>query len=564
MPHLSITYGDYALWQREYLSGEAGQEQLAYWRGQLSGYENLTLPTDYERPAKVDYRGADYLFRLDEGLSGQLRELARARGTTLYTVALSALYATLYKLSGQRDIVVGTPSDNRHHAQTQSLIGMFVNSLALRVHWSLDETVSGLISRTHECLTQAKTHQDLPFEQLIDLLEVERDGSRHPIFQVMFSVQRFGDLGEAGNEALPFEQVSLEEGAYSPAKFDLSVFLNDSGDCIEGMVNYATGLFSAETIMRFTRAYEAVLGAFVEEQSKVLAGIDIVSAPEREQLLHAFNPAELAYPAEASIQRLFEGQVERTPDKVAVVYDQQRLTYKALNERANRLAHAIRKDYQVRFGAPMPQGTLIGLYYERGLDVVISMLAITKACGAYVPLSLSYPDERIAFILEDTASPLVLTTERYRERLNRVCGRLQSAPQILDAEALTGKYEVSGSDVVVNSAPDDLIYVVYTSGTTGKPKGVLAPQRGVTSLVMNNPYVTITEDDVFLLLSDMSFDATTFELWGPLVHGATLVVPEPNVHVSIARMHDLLYGESNGYAVSVSVSYTHLRAHETV
>ncbi|MBS9431012.1 condensation domain-containing protein, partial [Photorhabdus akhurstii] len=225
LPPLEITYGDYAAWQRDYLQGDIGERQLAYWQQALSGYESLALPTDYPRPTQVNYQGRDFNFVLDTRLSEQLRTLAKAQETTLYTVLLSAFYLTLAKLSGQNDIVLGTPTDNRHHAQTQSLIGMFVNSLALRIQFQQTASVEALIQQTHQRVTEAKTHQDMPFEQLVEALDIERDTARHPIFQVMFGLQNFEE--NPPDSRLPFRPVTLDESLYSPAKFDLSLFLSD-------------------------------------------------------------------------------------------------------------------------------------------------------------------------------------------------------------------------------------------------------------------------------------------------------------------------------------------------
>jgi len=302
---ISINYGDYAVWQRNYLAGEAGEKQRQYWQQQLSGVETLTLPTDFERPAKVDYRGADYHFTLDETLSNGLRDMAKAHDTTLYTVALAGLYVMLSKFSGQRDIVVGSPTDNRHHAQTQSLLGMFVNSLALRGYWDDNETVSGLIRRTHDTVAQAKANQDIPFEQLLDALNVERDTSRHPVFQVLFSVQRFGEANNtAQQQASPFERYALQEGAYSPAKFDLNVFLSDGEAQISGGFNYAIALFSEQRIVRFVNTYINVLQRFVAEfdqqsgnNTLALSNIDALTDQERQQLLFDFNNTDLPFPA---------------------------------------------------------------------------------------------------------------------------------------------------------------------------------------------------------------------------------------------------------------------------
>ncbi|MBS9440102.1 non-ribosomal peptide synthetase, partial [Photorhabdus noenieputensis] len=271
------------------------------------------------RPTQVNYQGRDFNFVLDTRLSEQLRTLAKAQETTLYTVLLSAFYITLAKLSGQNDIVLGTPTDNRHHAQTQSLIGMFVNSLALRIPLQQTASVEALIQQTHQRVTEAKTHQDIPFEQLVEALDIERDTARHPIFQVMFGLQNFEE--NPPDNRLPFRPVTLDEQLYSPAKFDLSLFLSDGQTDITGCLNYAVSLFAEATIVRLAGSYQRVLAAFVADQTQSLSEIDILSAQERHTLLHRWNQTDAPYPQDKTLPQLFEAQVEKTPDNVALVFE---------------------------------------------------------------------------------------------------------------------------------------------------------------------------------------------------------------------------------------------------
>ncbi|MBD2784512.1 gramicidin biosynthesis protein, partial [Xenorhabdus sp. DI] len=327
LPALDITYGDYAAWQRDYLQGDVRERQLAYWQQTLSDYESLALPTDYPRPVQVSYAGRDVNFMLDTTLSEQLRTLAKTQETTLYTVLLSGFYVTLAKLSGQHDIVLGTPTDNRHHAQTQSLIGMFVNSLVLRAQFEQTTSVTALIKQTHQLVADAKNHQDMPFEQLVEALDIERDTARHPIFQVMFGLQSFGEnLSSIGK--LPFRPVTLDESLYSPAKFDLSLFLSDGQAGISGCLNYAVSLFSEATIVRLAGLYQRVLAALVADQQQSLSDIDSLSAEERHTLLHDWNQTDAPYPQDKTLPQRFEAQTERTPDKVALVFEGETLTYR--------------------------------------------------------------------------------------------------------------------------------------------------------------------------------------------------------------------------------------------
>ncbi|PHM30481.1 non-ribosomal peptide synthetase [Xenorhabdus innexi] len=525
LPPLDITYGDYAVWQRNYLQGEIRERQLTYWQQILTGYESLILPTDYPRPAKVSYQGRDFHFRLDTRLSDQLRRLANTQETTLYTVLLSAFYVTLAKLSGQDDILLGTPTDNRHHAQTQPLIGMFVNTLVLRAKITQTDSIATLIRLIHQRVTEAKTHQDIPFEQLLDVLDIERDTSRHPVFQVMFSVQGSGEFPLQEHEML-FRPVELEESLYSPAKFDLFLYLSEekisAGNSeITACLNYAVSLFKEDTIVRITDIYQRVLAAFVADQEQPLSGIDVLSAQERHTLLHRWSQSDMYYPQDEPLQQLFEKQAEKTPDNVAIVFEEEILTYRQLNEQANQLATVIREYYQQQHNQAMPADTLVALYLDRSPEMVVSILAVLKAGGAYVPVSPEYPQERVRFILNDTRSPCVITQQKYLTELERY-----SQAQLIaaDDQAVIGGRSVENPAPVSNAA--DLAYVIYTSGTTGQPKGVLQTHENVGRLFASTQAeYQFNQNDIWVLYHAYTFDFSVWELWGALLYGGRLVIP---------------------------------------
>ncbi|WP_053067905.1 non-ribosomal peptide synthetase, partial [Xenorhabdus khoisanae] len=515
LPELEITYGDYAVWQRDYLQGDVREQQLAYWQQALAGYESLALPADHPRPAQVNYQGRDVNFELDIQLSDQLRILAKTQETTLYTVLLSAFYVTLAKLSGQADIVIGTPTDNRHHTQTQPLLGMFVNSLALRAQLQHTDSVTALIKQTHQLVTGAKAHQDMPFEQLLDALNIERDTARHPIFQVMFSVQTFGENSSAGN--LPFSPVTLDETLYSPAKFDLSLFLSDGKTAITGCLNYALSLFHETRITRITDIYQRVLSAFVADQQQPLSGIDILSAQERRTLLHSWNQTAAPYPQDKTLPQLFEARAAQRPDAIAVIFENQRIRYGELNRRANQLAHHL-----IALGVRPDDRVAICL--ERSLDMVVGILAILKAGGAYLPLDPAYPAERLHYMLEDAAPVALLTQTTQADKLTT------SVPTVwLDNSAL-------GFDTQPDTNPDTqalgltarhLAYVIYTSGSTGQPKGVMVEHRNVLRLIINNGFADIGPADCVAHCANPAFDAATWEIWSALLNGGCLhIVPQ--------------------------------------
>ncbi|WP_139838903.1 non-ribosomal peptide synthetase, partial [Xenorhabdus vietnamensis] len=525
LPPLDITYGDYAHWQRDYLQSEVGEQQRHYWQDTLSGYELLLLPTDKPRPNHVDYTGNNYNFALDEKLSAQLRALAQKQETTLYTVLLAAFYATLSKLSGQTDIVLGTPTDNRHHAQTQSLLGMFVNSLALRAQVTPELSFERLIAHTHDVVTQAKSHQDMPFEQLVDLLNVERDMSRHPIFQVMFSVQNFGNHAETAG-SLPLTPVSFNDDLYTPAKHDLSLFLSDGQTCITGIFNFAVSLFDEISIERMAERYQCVLKALVSDTHQRLAELDVLSEQERHTLLYARNQTDVRYPQDQTLHQLLEAQVEKTPDHIALVFGGTTLTYRELNERANQLASVIRQNYEQRCGQSLQPDTLIALYLDRSVEMVISILAVLKAGGAYVPISPEYPAERTQFILEDTQAPLVLTQMQHQEMLSSLISKLTHKPQLVAADDSQITAAMPTDNLASISRSMDLAYVIYTSGTTGKPKGVLQYHQNVVRLFAETQAdYQFTQADIWVLYHAYTFDFSVWELWGALIYGGRLIVP---------------------------------------
>ena len=536
LPALDIGYADYAVWQRDYLQGEVLEQQLDYWQRALSGYETLALPADHARPGQVDYRGRDHGFTLDAALSAQLRELARSQETTLYTVLLSAFYVTLAGLSGQEDIVVGTPSDNRHHAQTQPLVGFFANSLALRAEVRPDTAVAGLIGQVHEVVAGAKAHQELPFERLVEALDVARDPARHPLFQVMFGMQSFGSRVGA-SAGLPFAPAALAggEALYTPAKFDLSLFVDDGQAALTGSLNYAVGLFGAETAARMVALYRRVLAAFVADPGRELGSIELLSAAERHTVLQEWNRTDVAYPQDRTLHQQFEAQAAATPGNIALVFEGESLTYAALNDRANRLAHVIRGEYRSRHQSEMGPDTLIGLYLERSLEMVVSILAVLKAGGAYVPVSPEYPAERTAFILGDTQAPLVLTQSGLEPGLAAACAGLASSPGLLAVDSLSPEAgEAENPGVAVS--PSDLAYVIYTSGTTGQPKGVMMPHLGYADFIHQYRRSLSSGAISSLSITNYTFDIFGLEYGVPLVSGGTLYLSD--IHKASAELSD--------------------------
>ncbi|GLQ74640.1 non-ribosomal peptide synthetase [Vibrio penaeicida] len=524
LPPLAIQYSDYAFWQRHQLEGKGLESQMAFWSDTLSGCQTLELPTDHPRPTKVNYQGRNVALTLDSALSEQLKTLARDQDTTLYVVMLSGFYLTLSTLSGQGDIVVGTPSDNRHQPQTQDLIGYFATSLVLRAQVDLAGTVSDLFKQIHTVMTNAKMNQDVPFERLIDLLNVERDMSRHPLFQVMFGMQSFGHQ-QLSQDALPFESVDLgDEGLYAPAKFDLNFHVDDGHGALKLGLDYATSLFEHTSAQRVLTIYQHILKSFVADSEQCLADIDVLSESEKTLLLRDWNTTQSPAPSMPTWHQLFEAQVQTTPNAVALTYQDQHLTYQELNQKANQLARTLRQQHVIRYERELTADTPIALYLDRSVDMVVSILAVLKAGGAYVPVSPEYPKERTQFILEDTAAPLVLTQQTHLSQLD---GWLSDLPQLPELVLADNAYPQSSENLDLTVSGDDLAYIIYTSGTTGKPKGVMMPHSAYADFIHQYHQSVETLSAEAQPISLVSLTQYTFDIFGleyglPLLSGGTV------------------------------------------
>ncbi|WP_196141216.1 condensation domain-containing protein, partial [Aliikangiella sp. G2MR2-5] len=407
----------------------------------------------------------------------QLRMLAKECDTTLYTVLLSGWFLTLFGTCSQTDITIGTPVDNREHPQVQSLIGYFVNLLPLRMQLEVEQNVRYMIERLHTTVTEAKQHQSLPFEQIVNSLQLERDPSSHPLFQVLFSVQDFS-LSENVMEQLPFASDDLLLGSddYSPAHFDVSLFISDKQEQLKGHLVYAKSLFSAANMQRLIVRFEHVLSQMVSKPEQPLSTFQWLPPQEYQRLIFDWNQTDVDFGERVSIQQKFEQQVEKTPQHIAVMCDGKFLTYRELNWRVNVLARRIRHDYQQRNGHELQPDTFIGLYFDKSLDMIISMLAVLKSGAAYVPLSPAYPRERLSFIVNDTRMKLLLSHGDYPVGLNTW---FDDGVSILAVDSELSESVTDTRNPEPVSTADDLAYVIYTSGTTGQPKGVMIEQHSV-------------------------------------------------------------------------------------
>ncbi|HEX9940246.1 MAG TPA: amino acid adenylation domain-containing protein, partial [Longimicrobium sp.] len=514
LAELAVQYPDYAAWQREQLAGEALDRQLSYWRERLAGApELLQLPTDRPRPAVQTYRGASVPVELSLELLERLQALGRNEGATLYMVLLGAFQVLLGKYAGSDDVVVGSPIAGRTRAEVEALIGFFVNTLVLRTDLSGDPSFREVLGRVREATLGAYDHQDVPFERLVAELQPERSLSHAPLFQVSFSVQN----AEGGRGALPGLQVGGLDSALGIAKYDLSLALTATAQGLRGELDYSTDLFERGTVERMLGHLERVLEQVAADADVRLSRLALLGEGERARVLEEWNRTEAEVPRDACVHELFEAQVERTPGAMALVYENEEVTYAGLNARANRLAHHLRS---LGVGAD----ARVGICVERGVDMVVAVLATLKAGGAYVPLDPEYPAERLGYMLRDSA-PVVLLTQR--SLLGQFDG--SGVPvEVLDEEASVYAGQPDSNPARGALTPENLAYVIYTSGSTGQPKGVMNGHRGVINLLAwGERHWALTAGDAVLQRTSLSFDVSVRELFSPLLAGARLVLLRP-------------------------------------
>ncbi|MGZ4032873.1 MAG: non-ribosomal peptide synthetase, partial [Tumebacillaceae bacterium] len=516
LPEMPVQYADFAIWQRDWLQGEVLDAQMAFWKKQLGGeLPVLEMPTDRPRPPVQTYRGASEAFTIPRHLTKALNALSRQQGATLFMTMLSAYQTLLHRYTGQADIVVGTPIAGRNRKETEGLIGFFINTLVLRTSFEGNPTFTELLQQVRETSLEAFANQDVPFEKLVDELKLQRDPSRTPLFQTMFILQN-----------TPFEEVKLPGLTLLPvefdnptAKFDLSIELSERGEELVGLLNYNTDLFDRATIARLAQHYLNLLQGIADDAKQFVSVLPILTEAERHQLVGEWNDTMVEYPQDVCLHQLFEQQVDRTPDAVAVVFEEQELTYRELNEQANRLAHYLQKQQ-------VGPEVLVGVCMERSLEMVISLYGILKAGGAYVPIDPTYPSDRLSYLLEDSQIQVLLTQEKWLDTLPDV-----SVPFIcfdLADELLVGERTENPPSA---ATAEHAAYMIYTSGSTGKPKGVLNTHKGIVNrlLWMQDEY-KLTSDDRVLQKTPFSFDVSVWEFFWPLLTGARLVVARPEGH----------------------------------
>ena len=534
-------YIDFIHWQSEMLSSSRGEKQWQYWQKQLAGeLPILNLLTDKPRPPVQTYRGASYIKQLDEQLNQKLKHLAVASGTSPYQILLTAFYVLLYRYTNQQDILVGSPMRGRWGKEFKEIVGYFVNLTVLRVAIRENATFNELLVQVSKTVREAQKHQDYPFSLLAEQLEQQRDPSRPPLCQVSFTWQAQGWCEPKGNPSHIQEEVLQMEPyllGQRGANQDLSLMVREAKGVVEPCWQYNTDLFEATTIKRMARHFETLLEGIVANPQQQISKLPLLTEVEQHQLLVEWNNTQANYPLDKCIHQLFEEQVENTPNAVAVVFENQQLTYRQLNTRANQLAH-----YLKSLGVGVD--VLVGLCVERSLEMVIGILGILKAGGAYVPLDPDYPTERLSFMLEDAQVRVLLTQQQALKKLPQHQAQVvcldtdwavisQSSQENALAQLNVGIAQVQA---------DNLAYVIYTSGSTGQPKGVMLSHRNLCNhMFWMQSTFPLTEEDKVLQKTPFSFDASVWEFYAPLLVGGQLLLAQPGGHADPAYLLELIY-----------------------
>lgn len=527
LPELPIQYADYAVWQRNRAESEIYRKQAAYWTKRLTGLPFvLEVPTDFPRPPIQNFRGARVYTRYSKKLLDALRELSRREGVTMFTLALAAYKALLYRYTSQEMILVGTTFANRNRPELQNMVGYLLNLIVLSTDLSGNPTFRELLQRERATVLEGFANQDLPFGKLVQELRPVQDASRNPIVQHSLIYLDFPELRVMETLGLTAKHLDIDNGA---SRFDMTLAMTETDEGYEVDIEYPTDLYRRERIERMTKHLENILESVVVDPTQRLSDLPVLSENEKRQLLIEWNTTKVEYPSDRCIHELFEAQAERTPDDVAVLFKTERLTYRELNEQANRVARYLRE-------AGVETGDLVGLFTSRSLRMVVGLLGILKAGGAYVPLDERYPAERLDFMLRDSGARVLLTEERLAGKVSGYEGRII----YLDAE-WKNVASCSAQDLDNHVPSDQCAYVIYTSGSTGQPKGVNVPHRTVVNLLHSMASKTaLNSTDTLLAVTTLAFDIAATEIYLPLIVGARVVIASGEVAADGVELGRLL------------------------
>ena len=532
LQELQVQYADFSAWQRRWLRGEVLDSQLSYWKQQLSDLPVLELPTDRPRPPVRSDLGALQRIHLSAPVTQRLKQLSRQSNATPFMTLLAAFNVLLHRYSSQLDIIVGTPIAGRTRSELEPLIGFFVNTLALRTKLSHSDTFSGVLARVRQAALEAYQHQDLPFERLVEELGVERSLSRTPVFQAMFAFQ----TAAAHPPRMSHLDVSRLVVEAATEKFDLTLVLRGESETIEGMLSYSTDLFDSTTAAMFVRHFRILIEQVVADPAGRLSDIELLAEAERQQIIVEWNDTERSYPLDQCLHESIEAQVDRAPDTIAISFDGSSTTYLELNRRANQFAR-----YLLQLG--VRPGAIVGVCLERSVEMLVGFLAVLKVGGAYLPLDPEHPTDRLVFMLQDTEARILITQPTLADRFgvwNYERGNAADSdadtsqnPRVVYLEDAWQWVQLQSDDNLTNYAlPQSLAYVMYTSGSTGTPKGISISHQAIKRLVLNPGYIDIGSNDKIAQAANSSFDATTFEIFGALVHGAQMVIFDKEVTLS--------------------------------
>jgi amino acid adenylation domain-containing protein len=529
LPELDVQYGDYALWQREWLQGDNLERLVAYWTKRLGGdLPIVAFPTDRPRPAVQSYRG-DSLRRQWTGLAARVHDLARDESATVFATLLAAFFALLHRYTDQTDLVVGVPSANRRRTELEQLIGFFVNMLVIRVDVNGDPSFRELLARVRDAVLGAQTHQDLPFSKLVDVLHPNRDASRSPLFQISFT---YDDTRESGARSLGGVSLKTEISSTGHSRFDLSMTIDESDEGLACGVEFSTDLFERDRIERFVGHLRTLLEAAVADPGARVSALPLLGEAERRLVVHDINQTAAPVPS-ACVHELFEQQVAGAPAATAAVRGDQHLTYDQLNREANQIARALH-------ALDVSTDMLVGVCMDRSLRRLAGILGILKAGAGYVPLDPAYPPERLGFMLDDTAAPVVLVDAASRDRLPP--RRAMQTLCLDDDWPLISAHDDRDLGPTANNR--DVAYVIYTSGSTGIPKGVVIEHRSVANFVTSTRQLfAITPADTILQFASLNFDVSVFEMFTALTSGATLVLADTETLLSPMRLTQLMRDE---------------------
>ncbi len=546
LPALPIQYADYAAWQRSKLSDDALQVPLAFWKDVLMGeLPTLQLPLDHPRPPVQRHRGAILAREIDRDIASAVRALAQHANTTSFTVLLAAFHALLHRYTSQDDVLVGVPVANRTRAETEGVMGFFLNTVVSRSKTPDGETFRELLARVRESSLAAFSHQDVPFDILVTELAPKRDLSRNPIFQAMFVSQQ-APVGELRVNGVQVTPVFVDGGV---SKFDLTFFANETNAGIQTFIEYDTDLFDASTIERMLAHYETLLRAMLATPDAAMDCTDYLTGDEIRRMAE-WNNRTCDYPRDALVQSLIEAHATQTPDAVAVTYKTQSLTYRELDARANRVAHWLRAQ-------GVHAGQFVGLCVERSLDMIVGILGILKSGGAYVPLDPAYPTARLAFALEDTQARVVLTQAHLASVLPIFNGSTLAIDDAATVEALSDK------PIAPQATSNDPAYLIYTSGSTGKPKGVPVSHRNLVSSTVARFDFYPSYAERFLLLSSFAFDSSVVGIFWTLCQGGALVLPEQKQEQDVLAIASLIEKHGVTHTLCLPSLYAVLLDHAT-